>query len=88
VTKYLLGRRMDNQMDVLTTSPNPYNASDNVFCLNFLPLHSLHLLLCSWNDDNLDQGCQIFLGTIYQHGENIPNCHKIYQIATEYTRCS
>jgi hypothetical protein len=25
------------------------------------------------------QGCQIFLGTKYQNGENIPNNHKIYQ---------
>jgi ribosomal protein L27 len=24
------------------------------------------------------QGCQIFLGTKYQNGENIPNGHKIY----------
>jgi hypothetical protein len=23
------------------------------------------------------QGCQIFLGTIYQNGKNIPNDHKI-----------
>jgi hypothetical protein len=24
------------------------------------------------------QGCQIFLGTIYQHGENVPNYHNIH----------
>jgi hypothetical protein len=27
------------------------------------------------------EGCQIYLGTIYQNGENIPNGHKIYQSA-------
>jgi hypothetical protein len=26
-----------------------------------------------------DQGCQIFRGSIYQNGENIPNDHKTYQ---------
>jgi hypothetical protein len=31
------------------------------------------------------QGCQIFLGTTYQNGKNIPNGHKIYQMATKYT---
>jgi hypothetical protein len=37
------------------------------------------------------KGCQIFRGTIYQNGgkytkwpQNIPNCHKIYQIALKY----
>jgi hypothetical protein len=30
------------------------------------------------------QGCQIFLDTTYQNGENIPNCHlHNYQIATK-----
>jgi hypothetical protein len=33
------------------------------------------------------QGCQIFLGTIYQNGENIPNVHIIYQVSTIYTKC-
>jgi hypothetical protein len=35
-----------------------------------------------------EQGCQIFLGTVYQNGEkysklpqNIPDVHKIYQMA-------
>jgi hypothetical protein len=31
------------------------------------------------------QGCQIFLATTYQNGENIPNEHKIYQMST---RCA
>jgi hypothetical protein len=31
------------------------------------------------------QGCQIFLGTPYQNGKNIPNEHKIYQLAIKYT---
>jgi hypothetical protein len=26
------------------------------------------------------QGCQIFLGTTYQNGKNIPNDHKMYQM--------
>jgi hypothetical protein len=26
-------------------------------------------------------GCQIFLGTKYQTGKNIPNYHKMYQMA-------
>jgi hypothetical protein len=29
-------------------------------------------------------GCQIFLGTTYQNGKNIPNNHKIYKMATKY----
>jgi hypothetical protein len=29
------------------------------------------------------QGCQIFLGTLYQNQENIPNYHEIYQMATK-----
>jgi hypothetical protein len=29
----------------------------------------------------LEQGCQIFLGTTYQDGKNIPNNHKIYKMA-------
>jgi hypothetical protein len=33
-----------------------------------------------------EQGCQIFRGTIYQNGENIPNDHKIYQSALKYTK--
>jgi gamma-glutamyltranspeptidase len=34
----------------------------------------------------LHQGCQIFLGTTNQNGKNIPNDHKIYQLATKYTK--
>jgi hypothetical protein len=30
-----------------------------------------------------DQGCQIFLGTTYQNGKNIPNYHNIYQMAVK-----
>jgi hypothetical protein len=29
------------------------------------------------------QGCQIFLGAIYQNGKNIPNDNKIYQMAVK-----
>jgi hypothetical protein len=36
----------------------------------------------AWNAFQ-DQGCQIFLGTIYQQGENIPNYHKIYLMAVK-----
>jgi hypothetical protein len=32
------------------------------------------------------QGCQIFLGTTYPNGKNIPNNHKIYPMATNYTK--
>jgi hypothetical protein len=31
-----------------------------------------------------DQGCQIFLWTIYQHRENVLNYHKIYQMSIKY----
>jgi hypothetical protein len=31
------------------------------------------------------QGCQIFRGTIHQNVENIPKCHKIYQMAGKLT---
>jgi hypothetical protein len=33
------------------------------------------------------QGCQIFLGTKYQNVKNIPNVHKIYQMAVKLTKC-
>jgi hypothetical protein len=42
--------------------------------------------------DSCKQGCQIFLGTTYQNGnklpkspQNIPNGHKIYEMAVKYT---
>jgi hypothetical protein len=34
---------------------------------------------------SMDQGCHIFLGIIYQNGKNIPNGHKMYQMAIKYT---
>jgi hypothetical protein len=37
-------------------------------------------------DLNEDQGCQMFHDTTYQKRENIPNDHKIYQMATKYTK--
>jgi hypothetical protein len=30
------------------------------------------------------QGCQIFLGTKFQNGKNIPNYYKIYQMSKKY----
>jgi hypothetical protein len=30
------------------------------------------------------QSCQIFLGATYQNGENVPNDHKLYEMATKY----
>jgi hypothetical protein len=33
---------------------------------------------------NPDQGCQIFLGTKYQNGKNIPNYHELYQMSIQY----
>jgi hypothetical protein len=32
------------------------------------------------------QGCQIYTGTRYPTGKYIPNNHKIYQMATKYTK--
>jgi hypothetical protein len=32
------------------------------------------------------QGCQIFRGTTYQNGENLPNDHKIYQMVVKYSK--
>jgi hypothetical protein len=34
-----------------------------------------------------DQGCQIFLGTIYQREKNIPDNHKIYQCPQNIPNC-
>jgi hypothetical protein len=34
--------------------------------------------------DGLPQGCQIFLGTTYQNGENIPNYYKIHQMSIRW----
>jgi hypothetical protein len=36
-------------------------------------------------DVRFQQGCQIFLTTIYQNGEKLPNNQKIYQMAKKYT---
>jgi hypothetical protein len=36
---------------------------------------------------NRIQGCQIFLGTKYQNGKNIPNYHKLYQMSMKYNKC-
>jgi hypothetical protein len=33
------------------------------------------------------KGCQIFLGTKYQNGKNIPNYHELYQFTTNYSEC-
>jgi hypothetical protein len=45
--------------------------------------HSTYLAV---NNSIRRQGCQIFRGKIYQNGENIPNDHKIYQSAINYTK--
>jgi hypothetical protein len=44
-----------------------------------------------WADRGQFQGCQIFLGTIYQSGEEctkmttkLPNAHKIYPMVVKY----
>jgi hypothetical protein len=34
----------------------------------------------------LKQGCQIYLDSTYQNGENIPNDHKICPMAVNYTK--
>jgi hypothetical protein len=41
---------------------------------------------CRATRSDTKQGCQIFLGTTYKNGKNIPNDHKIYQIVTKYTK--
>jgi hypothetical protein len=46
---------------------------------------SLSRLLNPWL---VNQGCQIFLGTTYQNGKNIPNNHKIYLMDTKFTQWS
>jgi hypothetical protein len=33
-----------------------------------------------------DQGCQISIGTAYQNRKNVPNHHKIYQMAITYSK--
>jgi hypothetical protein len=32
------------------------------------------------------QGCQIFLGTKYQNGKNIPNYHELCQMPIKYNK--
>jgi hypothetical protein len=39
-------------------------------------------------DFSFSQGCQIFLGTTYQNGKNIPNNQIIYQMAEIQTKWS
>jgi hypothetical protein len=38
------------------------------------------------SSQRLGQGCQIFRGTIYQNGENIPNDHKVHQSSINCTK--
>jgi hypothetical protein len=33
------------------------------------------------------QGCQIFLGTLYQNRKNVPNEYNMYQMAIKYPKC-
>jgi hypothetical protein len=47
-----------------------------------------------WYLEGGDQGCQIFLSTTYQNGgeyiklpQNIPNVHKVYQMAVKLIKC-
>jgi hypothetical protein len=32
------------------------------------------------NRETPHQGCQIFIDTIYQNGDNVTNCHTVYQM--------
>jgi hypothetical protein len=57
---------------VKTKSLNVETQSGDVFCHGHIQVNKN----CYTN-----QGCQIFLGTTYQNGGNIPNYYKIYQIA-------
>jgi hypothetical protein len=43
--------------------------------------HQLKMLLSI-----LKQGCQIFLGTNYQNGKNIPNNHELYRMTIKYNK--
>jgi hypothetical protein len=40
----------------------------------------------SWLNGGSNQGCQIFLCTIYQNGDNTPNEHNIHQSVLKYTK--
>jgi hypothetical protein len=84
---YLLSWSMDRRKDCLVGSCLSSTASQ--------PLQNQASLRCpsSFQSRQCRQGCQIFLGTIFQHGEkytklpqNIPNYHKIYQITIKYTK--
>jgi hypothetical protein len=59
---------------------NFFPTRKNYSCLIFL--HVTH----TWAKTASRQGCQIFLAATYQNGENIPNYHKMYQMATKYTK--
>jgi hypothetical protein len=48
-----------------------------------LPVTMRTLLLAVYICTRIVQGCQIFLGTTYQKGENVPNYHKIIQNGPE-----
>jgi hypothetical protein len=54
--------------------------------LRFLWWHPDWMGAKNWRHGNKKQGCQIFRGTIYQNGENIPNDHKINLSAIKYTK--
>jgi hypothetical protein len=40
-----------------------------------------------WSHSAL-QGCEIFLGTTYQNGKNMPNYHTVYQTVKEHPNMS
>jgi hypothetical protein len=52
----------------------------------FGKLHQKNLALLVQHPRQMQQGCQIILGTTYQktyHGKNIPNNHKLYRKAVK-----
>jgi hypothetical protein len=77
------------------------NLSDTSDTPNFKNLEAILFASCrhcnlnpSFFRTHFLQGCQIFLGTIYQRGEkyarlpqSIPNGHKIYQMAIKLSKC-
>jgi hypothetical protein len=49
-------------------------------------LNQLFFVVLGGHYRRWEQDCQIFLGTTYQNGKSIPNNHKIYQMATKYSK--
>jgi hypothetical protein len=71
LTNLLYKKKDTDQSSILLCRTHSFPATEWPDWANFRP--------------HFRQGCQIFLGALYQNGEKIPNYHKIHQMSITYT---